>query len=565
MKRLLIAISYLLLTLLPAVAQQRINEAAGCPVVKIKAERLPDLNIPRSGHMTLCVNGEPTVIGGHTTHFVPTPTAEYYKNGAWHLVQLAYSHDDGCAVELSTGKVLIAGGHEKELGIGQTFMAEIYDPLTHTSEGFASLDTKRAMSAALALDSGRAVIAGNWHHADAIEMFDGKKSFSPVKGVSVGRSCPFILRTARDNAIILNSRDTVGGLITSPVADRLHGDPLHIPLLEQWRLVSGQLFMPSQAAFIGDEAKDNYSYLLMMENNQGQIAIARTTGEAFQLLPTDVPIPMNCDWGEIKYYYYILADRQRQRAYILGIDPDAYASAQSTSRLYIITIDYAVTPAHLRLGYTDVLDDFDITPLLTDDGNLMLAGGNPTNSNFHPTASTWLLHVNPQDAAAGTGFPLRGWFIGMLAAFIIIALLLLLIHHKRNRREGAWTSPAAQKEGKEVLLDSEGDSDLMNRICQAVEEKQLYLNPNLKVADIAGMIGTNRRAISDCINAHRGTFRQFVNAYRVAHAQELLRSNPDITITDVWMSAGFSSESSFYRIFKAATGATPKDWKQTTA
>ena len=557
MKSSLIAISYLLLTLLPAVAQQRINKAEGCPVEKIKAERLPDLNIPRSGHMILCVNGEPTVIGGHTTNFVPTPTAEYYKDGAWHLVHLAYSHDNGCAVELSTGNVLIAGGHEKELGIGQTYMAELYDPISHTSTGFASLDTKRSMAAALALDSGRAVIAGNWHHADNIEMFDGDRNFVSLKGTAVGRSAPFILRTARDNAIIVSCRDTIGELITDPVADRLHGDPVHIHLPEPWRLISGNLYIPSQAAFIGDEAKDNYSYLLMVENSQGQIAIARTAGETFQLLPTDVPIPMNCEWGEIKYYYYILADRQRQRAYILGIDPDAYASAQSTSRLYIITIDYAVTPAHVTLGYTNVLDDFDMTPLLTDDGNLMLAGGNPTNSNFQPTATTWLLHVNPQDAVAGTGFPLWGWFIGVLAA-IIIALLFLLLRHKRNRRA------AAHDECQEVLLDTESDSNLMNRICQVVEEKQLFLNPDLRVTDIANELSTSRRYISDCINAHRGTFRQFVNAYRVTHAQELLRSKPDITITDVWMSSGFSSESSFYRIFKAATGVTPKDWKQTT-
>lgn len=556
MKSLLIALSYLLLTLPMAVAQQRGNEAAGCPVVEIKAVRLPDLNIPRSGHMILCVNGEPTVIGGHTTNFVPTPTAEYYKDGAWHLVHLAYSHDNGCAVELSTGNVLIAGGHEKELGVGQTFMAELYDPVSHTSTGFASLDTKRAMPAALALDSGKAVIAGNWHHTDDIEMYDGDRNFVHMKGAAVGRCAPFILRTARDNAIIVSCRDTIGELIIDPVADRLHGDPVHIHLPEPWRLVSRDLYIPSQAAFIGDETKDNYSYLLMVENNQGQIAIARTTGETFQLLPTDVPIPMNCEWGQIKYYYYILADRQRQRAYILGIDPVAYASAQSISRLYIITIDYSVTPAHLTLGYTDVLDDFDITPLLTDDGNLMLAGGNPTNSNFQPTAATWLLHVNPQDAAAGTGFPWWGWLIGALAAFSIVALPLLLLHHKRNRHA------VAQEEYQKI--DTESDVDLMNRICQVVEEKQLFLNPDLRVADIANELGTSQRAIADCINAHRGTFRQFVNTYRVAHAQELLLSQPDVTITEVWISSGFSSESSFFRIFKAATGCTPLNWKHNT-
>ena len=48
---------------------------------KIEVERLPDLNIPRAGHSLFFVNGELTVAGGHTNGFVPTPTAEYYKDG----------------------------------------------------------------------------------------------------------------------------------------------------------------------------------------------------------------------------------------------------------------------------------------------------------------------------------------------------------------------------------------------------------------------------------------------------------------------------------------------------
>ncbi|MBR5726764.1 MAG: helix-turn-helix domain-containing protein [Muribaculaceae bacterium] len=559
MKRRLIALLYLLLTLLPVMAQQRGSDAATCSTMKIKAERLPDLNIPRSGHMVLCVNGEPTVIGGHTTNFVPTPTAEYFKDGAWQVVTLAYSHDNGCAVELSTGNVLIAGGHEKELGIGQTFMAELYDPVTHTSKGFASLDTKRSMASALALDSGKAVISGNWHHTDAIEMYDGDKNFVSLKEVTDGRCAPFIWRTARDNAIIVGSRDTVGALITHPVADRLYGNPVHIPLFEQWRLILGDMYIPSQAAFIGDEAQGNYSYLFVVENDQGQLAIARTTGEEFQLLPTDVPIPMHCEWGDIKYHNYILADRLHQRAYILGLDADAYAATRSTSRVYIVIIDYAVIPARLTLGYTNELDDVDIIPLLTNDGNLMLIGGIPTNSNFQPTAATWLLHVNPQTAEAGTGFPLWGWGIAVLTTVALSAALILFARRKKNKKK----EPIFQN-GPDVPNNDENDSDLMLRIRQVMEEKQLFLNPDLKVADIVNELGSNRRVISDCINAHCGTFRQFVNAYRVAHAQKLLQHQPDLTITEVWISAGFSSESSFFRNFKYTTGTTPRDWKRNT-
>ena len=168
---------YCLTVLLSLAAQSQGNGAVQCPVVKIEAERLADLNMPRYGHTVLLLNGEPTVIGGHTTNFVPTPTLEYYKDGKWHLVPTAFTHDDGCAVELSTGKVLIMGGHKENMGVGQSFEVELYDPLTRTSEGFASLDTKRAMLSALALDDGRAVIAGNWYHKDAIEIYDGKVSF----------------------------------------------------------------------------------------------------------------------------------------------------------------------------------------------------------------------------------------------------------------------------------------------------------------------------------------------------------------------------------------------------
>ena len=95
-----------------------------------------------------------------------------------------------------------------------------------------------------------------------------------------------------------------------------------------------------------------------------------------------------------------------------------------------------------------------------------------------------------------------------------------------------------------------------------MEEERLYLNPTLKMADIAVALGTSRTTISNCINSQCGcSFPQFVNTYRVAHAQELLRNQPDLKITEVSLSSGFSSEASFYRIFKSITGTTPTDWR----
>ena len=123
-----------LLTLLPlstATTAVDSGKQSGCKMEEIKPERLPDLNIPRSGHHTLCMNGELTVMGGHTPAFVPTPTLEYFSDGAWHVVQMAYPHDGGLLVPLANGKALLGGGFEKPLGIGQLYSTEIYDPTTH--------------------------------------------------------------------------------------------------------------------------------------------------------------------------------------------------------------------------------------------------------------------------------------------------------------------------------------------------------------------------------------------------------------------------------------------------
>lgn len=572
-----LAVVYCLMALLPLAAQAK-GDSVSCPVVKIQAERLADLNVPRSTTVVLCVNGEPTVIGGHTTNFVPIASIEYYKDGKWTQVPSAFTHDDCFAVQLSSGQVLIGGGHERNLGIGQSFEAELYDPLSHTCEGFGSLDTKRTLASALALDDGRAVITGNWYHDDAIEMYDGKGGFIPVKGTSCGRATPYILRIAKEDAIIFTSKDSKGQFTPHPLIDRLHGEAYREPLLEEWGLLEGYAYSPA-SAFIGDESKGDYSYLLTVSNEHGQVAIARVTNGQFSLLPTDVPVPMTCKWGKIFYYATIYADRQHRRAYLLGCDPDRRCQhpKPEAARVYVLTIDYDTLPARLTLGYTDALNDFDISSsILTADGNLMMVGGIPMQNNFKPTAATWLLHLGPRPHKAGIGqyfsrIPLLGWGIILLAFSVLAALLMMMLRHGKHNH--AVDAPMMDPEESVIASVPEvtsrassgvgvNDIELIHHICQLMEQQQLYLNPDLKITDLAIALGTNRSAISNCINSQRNcSFPQFVNTYRVAHAKDLLCTQSDIKMAEVWVKAGFSSEASFYRIFKAITGSTPTDWR----
>lgn len=76
-----ICLLLLLSTTIESKAVSDHNPAAVCQVQKIELEQLPDLNISRAGHQVFCINGEYVVAGGHTNGFVPTPTAEYFKDG----------------------------------------------------------------------------------------------------------------------------------------------------------------------------------------------------------------------------------------------------------------------------------------------------------------------------------------------------------------------------------------------------------------------------------------------------------------------------------------------------
>ena len=103
----------------------------------------------------------------------------------------------------------------------------------------------------------------------------------------------------------------------------------------------------------------------------------------------------------------------------------------------------------------------------------------------------------------------------------------------------------------------------MERICKLMETQKTYLDHQLKLSDVAAAVGSNRTAVSNCINQQRGcTFSQFINDYRIAHAKQLMSNQPNLKISEVWMASGFNTESSFFRAFKSVTGTTPAEWRQ---
>ena len=104
--------------------------------------------------------------------------------------------------------------------------------------------------------------------------------------------------------------------------------------------------------------------------------------------------------------------------------------------------------------------------------------------------------------------------------------------------------------------------ELMERIVDQMESRQLFRTPGLKITDLATELGSNRTYVSNCINRMAGqSFSDYVNSYRVRYAQILMQMNESgQTLSQIGAQAGFTGETSFFRNFKKITGQTPSEW-----
>lgn len=301
----------------------------------------------------------------------------------------------------------------------------------------------------------------------------------------------------------------------------------------------------------------DYSYIVAASNADGKAAFIRVTGADFSLLPTVCSIPTKMPWGNIVYSRPAIADTLARHVYLMGND--------STGRAYIISAAYDKTPAPLTLYYTDPLPRLgDATPVLTPDGDLIVAGG-INGDNFAPFDSVWLLHLrSPVAASPGSAASSRHWLImagTILAAVCLAGGLLLMRNRRRNPPVAEKDLDQQTEEGEQPAATADEDSELMQKIRLLMEAERLYLNPDLKVSDVADTLGTHRNVISACINTQEGcTFAQYVNRYRMEHVKQTLLEQPDRKINAVATESGFANETSFFRTFKAATGMTPREW-----
>lgn len=126
-----------------------------------------------------------------------------------------------------------------------------------------------------------------------------------------------------------------------------------------------------------------------------------------------------------------------------------------------------------------------------------------------------------------------------------------------------------EEEGEEEIevgifaLDNNHD-EFYEKMEDLLKNKQIFKNSELRLNDLALRLGTNRTYLSQLINNKTNSnFNDYINSYRIAYAKELLsmENEDQLPLDEIAIMSGFSSQSSFYRVFKKIEETSPSKYR----
>ena len=151
---------------------------------------------------------------------------------------------------------------------------------------------------------------------------------------------------------------------------------------------------------------------------------------------------------------------------------------------------------------------------------------------------------------------------GSAAALLTIGVLSLSPNLQTGEPEHASDEPIDETKVPQAV--SREDTDLVERLDELLEAKQLFLDPALTLNRLAQRLRVPAKQLSSAINRVSGeNVSRYINAHRIRYACTLLEQGANVTTA--MLESGFNTKSNFNREFARLTGRTPSTWSTGSA
>lgn len=126
--------------------------------------------------------------------------------------------------------------------------------------------------------------------------------------------------------------------------------------------------------------------------------------------------------------------------------------------------------------------------------------------------------------------------------------------------------PLPEKRGARRRPAIADENDLGARVAAAIRDEAVYTLPELRVADVARLVGEAKYKVTQCITGPLGfrNFNHMINHVRIAEAKRKLAdaSFDRLPVLTIALDCGFGSIGPFNRAFKAEIGMTPVHFRR---
>ena len=154
-------------------------------------------------------------------------------------------------------------------------------------------------------------------------------------------------------------------------------------------------------------------------------------------------------------------------------------------------------------------------------------------------------------------------YLTQVCTLVIIVFILWRVESLQKLDTDEVTTPTT-----EVATDASSATALPQNIGtllkQHCEDKQLYLQHDLTLAQLSLAVGTNRTYLSTYFAQQGITYNNYINQLRIQHFISLFReaaaASRHVTALELAQQCGYHSYSTFSTAFKQFVGLTPKAW-----
>jgi len=151
-----------------------------------------------------------------------------------------------------------------------------------------------------------------------------------------------------------------------------------------------------------------------------------------------------------------------------------------------------------------------------------------------------------------------------LAQLETLAIIVFLIWRVETLQQLGDKVPDTSQEEEATPVSLPTTINIQQQLEKCCEARQLYLQHDITLQQLASAIGTNRTYLGNYFAQQGTTYNAYINRLRIKHFMRFYResvsSDSSVTATELAKQSGFRSYSTFSMAFKQFNGQTVAAW-----